>query len=377
MEKRFVYADNAATTRVSDEVVAAMLPYFTEYYGNPSAVYGFAGKAKTAIENARAQVAAALGATPGEIYFVSCGTEADNWALKGTARMLAEKGRHIISTPFEHHAILHSLNTLEKEGFEVTYLPVYDNGRVKVEDLKAAIRPDTILVSVMFANNEIGTIQPIAEIGAVCRERGILFHTDAVQAIGHVPVDVQAMNIDMLSLSGHKFHAPKGIGAMYLRKGVGIPNFMDGGGQEKNVRPGTAPIANLCAMGLSSSLLMAGREENHKRVTEIRGALLEGLTKLPDICINSPADSTPYILNFSALGVRSEIMLHFLEEKGIYVSSGSACAKGEPSHVLLAMDLARERADSAIRLSFGRYNTLDEVPVFLEAVSEALKRFRR
>ena len=249
-----------------------------------------------------------------------------------------------------------------------------------VDQVLDAVDGRTVLVSMMAVNNEVGSILPV---GQVCRQLRkayprLLIHCDAVQAFGKEPLKVgKALDVDFLTVSGHKIYAPKGCGALYIKKGSRFRPVSFGGGQEKNVRPGTEPIANLCAMGLSASLLMAEREENHKRVTEIRGALLEGLTKLPDICINSPADSTPYILNFSALGVRSEIMLHFLEEKGIYVSSGSACAKGEPSHVLLAMDLARERADSAIRLSFGRYNTLDEVPVFLEAVSEALKRFRR
>ena len=262
-------------------------------------------------------------------------------------------------------------------GVQTCALPIC---RISAQQVLDAVDGRTVLVSMMAVNNEVGSILPV---GQVCRQLRkayprLLIHCDAVQAFGKEALKVgKALDVDFLTVSGHKIYAPKGCGALYIKKGSRFRPVSFGGGQEKNVRPGTEPIANLCAMGLSASLLMAEREENHKRVTEIRGALLEGLTKLPDICINSPADSTPYILNFSALGVRSEIMLHFLEEKGIYVSSGSACAKGEPSHVLLAMDLARERADSAIRLSFGRYNTLDEVTVFLEAVSEALKRFRR
>ena len=380
MEKRFVYADNAATTRVSDEVVAAMLPYFTEYYGNPSAVYGFAGKAKTAIENARAQVATALGATPGEIYFVSCGTEADNWALKGTARMLAEKGRHIISTPFEHHAILPSLNTLEKEGFEVTYLPVYDNGRVKVEDLKAAIRPDTILVSIMFANNEIGTIQPIAEIGAVCRERGILFHTDAVQAIGHVPVDVQAMNIDMLSLSGHKFHAPKGIGAMYLRKGVGIPNFMDGGGQEKKRRAGTENVPYIVGLGKAIEIATQKLPEESKRVAALRDGLMDGLLeRIPDIKINGDRENRlPGNVNVSIKYVEGESLLMMLDMQGVCAASGSACTSGslDPSHVLMAIGLDHATAHGSLRFSFADYSTQEDIDYILEVLPPIVEKLR-
>ena len=371
MEKRFVYADNAATTRVSDEVVAAMLPYFTEYYGNPSAVYGFAGKAKTAIENARAQVAAALGATPGEIYFVSCGTEADNWALKGTARMLAEKGRHIISTPFEHHAILHSLNTLEKEGFEVTYLPVYDNGRVKVEDLKAAIRPDTILVSIMFANNEIG---------AVCRERGILFHTDAVQAIGHVPVDVQAMNIDMLSLSGHKFHAPKGIGAMYLRKGVGIPNFMDGGGQEKKRRAGTENVPYIVGLGKAIEIATQKLPEESKRVAALRDRLMDGLLeRIPDIKINGDRENRlPGNVNVSIKYVEGESLLMMLDMQGVCAASGSACTSGslDPSHVLMAIGLDHATAHGSLRFSFADYSTQEDIDYILEVLPPIVEKLR-
>ena len=370
MEKRFVYADNAATTRVSDEVVAAMLPYFTEYYGNPSAVYGFAGKAKTAIENARAQVAAALGATPGEIYFVSCGTEADNWALKGTARMLAEKGRHIISTPFEHHAILHSLNTLEKEGFEVTYLPVYDNGRVKVEDLKAAIRPDTILVSIMFANNEIGTIQPIAEIGAVCRERGILFHTDAVQA----------MNIDMLSLSGHKFHAPKGIGAMYLRKGVGIPNFMDGGGQEKKRRAGTENVPYIVGLGKAIEIATQKLPEESKRVAALRDRLMDGLLeRIPDIKINGDRENRlPGNVNVSIKYVEGESLLMMLDMQGVCAASGSACTSGslDPSHVLMAIGLDHATAHGSLRFSFADYSTQEDIDYILEVLPPIVEKLR-
>ena len=380
MEKRFVYADNAATTRVSDEVVAAMLPYFTEYYGNPSAVYGFAGKAKAALENARAQVAKALNATPNEIYFVSCGTEADNWALKGAAQLRRDKGRHIISTPFEHHAILHSLETLEKEGFEITYLPVYENGRVRVEDLVAAIRPDTILVSVMFANNEIGTVQPIAEIGAVCAERGILFHTDAVQAIGHVPVDVQAMNIDMLSLSGHKFHAPKGIGAMYLKKGINLPNFMDGGGQERKRRAGTESVPFIVGLGKAIELATEKLPEESKRVAALRDRLIDGLLeRIPDIKINGDREHRlPGNVNVSIKYVEGESLLMMLDMQGVCAASGSACTSGSlnPSHVLMAIGLDHATAHGSLRFTFADYSTQEDVDYILEVLPPIVEKLR-
>ena len=380
MEKRFVYADNAATTRVSDVVVAAMLPYFTEYYGNPSAVYGFAGKAKAALENARAQVAKALNATPNEIYFVSCGTEADNWALKGAAQLRRDKGRHIISTPFEHHAILHSLETLEKEGFEITYLPVYENGRVRVEDLVAAIRPDTILVSVMFANNEIGTIQPIAEIGAVCAERGILFHTDAVQAIGHVPVDVQAMNIDMLSLSGHKFHAPKGIGAMYLKKGINLPNFMDGGGQERKRRAGTESVPFIVGLGKAIELATEKLPEESKRVAALRDRLIDGLLeRIPDIKINGDREHRlPGNVNVSIKYVEGESLLMMLDMQGVCAASGSACTSGSlnPSHVLMAIGLDHATAHGSLRFTFADYSTQEDVDYILEVLPPIVEKLR-
>ena len=380
MEKRFVYADNAATTRVSDEVVAAMLPYFTEYYGNPSAVYGFAGKAKAALENARAQVAKALNATPNEIYFVSCGTEADNWALKGAAQLRRDKGRHIISTPFEHHAILHSLETLEKEGFEITYLPVYENGRVRVEDLVAAIRPDTILVSVMFANNDIGTIQPIAEIGAVCAERGILFHTDAVQAIGHVPVDVQAMNIDMLSLSGHKFHAPKGIGAMYLKKGINLPNFMDGGGQERKRRAGTENVPGIVGYGVAADRAVRTMKERTDKEIQVRDHFIERILKeIPYVKLNGDRTKRlPNNVNVSFQFIEGESMLLMLDNYGICASSGSACTSGslDPSHVLLAIGLPHEIAHGSLRMTLSEETTMEDADFVVDKLKEIVAYLR-
>ena len=377
---REIYYDNSATTRTREEAAKLVYEMLTDCYGNPSSLHRKGFAAQQRLEQARAQMAQALGCQPGEIYFTAGGTEADNLAILGAARAQQRAGRRIVTTAIEHDAVLNTVAFLESEGWEIVRLKPDHEGRISAQQVLDAVDSKTVLVSMMAVNNEVGSILPV---GQVCRQLRkayprLLIHCDAVQAFGKEPLKVgKTLDVDFLTVSGHKIYAPKGCGALYIKKGSRFRPVSFGGGQEKNVRPGTEPIANLCAMGLSASLLMAEREENHKRVTEIRGALLEGLTKLPDICINSPADSTPYILNFSALGVRSEIMLHFLEEKGIYVSSGSACAKGEPSHVLLAMDLARERADSAIRLSFGRYNTLDEVPVFLEAVSEALKRFRR
>lgn len=375
-----IYYDNSATTRTREEAAKLVYEMLTDCYGNPSSLHRKGFQAQKRLDTAREQVARSLGCQSSEIYFTSGGTDADNIAILGAARAQRRLGNRIVTTAFEHDAVLNTVKYLESEGWEIVRLTPDQNGQITAQQVLDAVDDKTVLVSMMAVNNEVGSILPV---GQVCRQLRkayprLLIHCDAVQAFGKEALKVgKALDVDFLTVSGHKIYAPKGCGALYIKKGSRFRPVSFGGGQEKNVRPGTEPIANLCAMGLSASLLMAEREENHKRVTEIRGALLEGLTKLPDICINSPADSTPYILNFSALGVRSEIMLHFLEEKGIYVSSGSACAKGEPSHVLLAMDLARERADSAIRLSFGRYNTLDEVPVFLEAVSEALKRFRR
>lgn len=375
-----IYYDNSATTRTREEAAKLVYEMLTDCYGNPSSLHRKGFQAQKRLDTAREQVARSLGCQSSEIYFTSGGTDADNIAILGSARAQRRLGNRIVTTAFEHDAVLNTVKYLESEGWEIVRLTPDQNGQITAQQVLDAVDDKTVLVSMMAVNNEVGSILPV---GQVCRQLRkayprLLIHCDAVQAFGKEALKVgKTLDVDFLTVSGHKIYAPKGCGALYIKKGSRFRPVSFGGGQEKNVRPGTEPIANLCAMGLSASLLMAEREENHKRVTEIRGALLEGLTKLPDICINSPADSTPYILNFSALGVRSEIMLHFLEEKGIYVSSGSACAKGEPSHVLLAMDLARERADSAIRLSFGRYNTLDEVPVFLEAVSEALKRFRR
>lgn len=375
-----IYYDNSATTRTREEAAKRVYEMLTSCYGNPSSLHRKGFEAQQQLELARGQVAASLGCQSSEIYFTSGGTEADNIAILGVARAQKRRGNRIVTTAIEHDAVLNTVRFLEEEGWEIVRLEPDSNGQISPEQVLEAVNERTVLVSMMAVNNEVGSILPV---GSVCRQLHrrwpqVLIHCDAVQAWCKEPLRLgKNPDVDLMSVSGHKIYAPKGIGALYVKKGSRLRPVSFGGGQEKNIRPGTEGIANACAMGLAAELLMGEREENHKRVSEIRQMLLDGLTKLPDICINSPADGTPYILNFSALGVRSEIMLHFLEEKGVYVSSGSACAKGGASHVLSAMGLSHERADSAIRLSFGRYNTPEEVPVFLAALEEGLERFRR
>lgn len=375
-----IYYDNSATTRTREEAAKLVYEMLTECYGNPSSLHRKGFEAQKRLDKAREQVASSLGCQSSEIYFTSGGTEADNIAILGAARAQKRRGNRIVTTAFEHDAVLNTVKYLESEGWEIVRLMPDANGQITPEQVLEAVDDKTVLVSIMAVNNEIGSILPIGAISRQLRRKypQLLIHCDAVQAYCKEPIKLgKTMDVDFLSVSGHKIYAPKGCGALYIKKGTRFRPVTFGGGQEKNVRPGTEGIANACAMGLSASLLMQEREENHKRITQIRDALLEGLTNLPDICINSPADAAPYILNFSALGVRSEIMLHFLEEKGIYVSSGSACAKGGASHVLASMGMDHQRADSAIRLSFGRYNTLEEVPVFLQALQEGLNRFRK
>lgn len=375
-----IYYDNSATTKTREEAAKLVYEMLTECYGNPSSLHRKGFEAQKRLDKAREQVASSLGCQSSEIYFTSGGTEADNIAILGAARAQKRRGNRIVTTAFEHDAVLNTVKYLESEGWEIIRLMPDANGQITPEQVLEAVDDKTVLVSIMAVNNEIGSILPIGAISRQLRRKypQLLIHCDAVQAYCKEPIKLgKTMDVDFLSVSGHKIYAPKGCGALYIKKGTRFRPVTFGGGQEKNVRPGTEGIANVCAMGLSASLLMQEREENHKRITQIRDALLEGLTNLPDICINSPADATPYILNFSALGVRSEIMLHFLEEKGIYVSSGSACAKGGASHVLASMGMDHQRADSAIRLSFGRYNTLEEVPVFLQALQEGLNRFRK
>ena len=375
-----IYYDNSATTKTREEAAKLVYEMLTECYGNPSSLHRKGFEAQKRLDKAREQMASSLGCQSSEIYFTSGGTEADNIAILGAARAQKRRGNRIVTTAFEHDAVLNTVKYLESEGWEIVRLMPDANGQITPEQVLEAVDDKTVLVSIMAVNNEIGSILPIGAISRQLRRKypQLLIHCDAVQAYCKEPIKLgKTMDVDFLSVSGHKIYAPKGCGALYIKKGTRFRPVTFGGGQEKNVRPGTEGIANVCAMGLSASLLMQEREENHKRITQIRDALLEGLTNLPDICINSPADATPYILNFSALGVRSEIMLHFLEEKGIYVSSGSACAKGGASHVLASMGMDHQRADSAIRLSFGRYNTLEEVPVFLQALQEGLNRFRK
>ena len=375
-----IYYDNSATTRTREESAKLVYEMLTDCYGNPSSLHRRGFLAQQRLDKAREQTAETLGCQSGEIYFTSGGTEADNIAILGAARAQQRMGKKIVTTAIEHDAVLNTVKFLEGEGWEIVRLKPDREGKITAQQVLDAVDNQTVLVSMMAVNNEVGSVLPVAQVSRLLRKEypRVLLHCDAVQAWCKQPLRLgKALDVDFLSVSGHKIYAPKGCGALYVKKGSRLRPVSFGGGQEKNIRPGTEGIANLCAMGLSAQLLTAESAENHSRVTLIRDALLEGLTKLPDICINSPADATPYILNFSALGVRSEIMLHFLEEKGIYVSSGSACAKGGASHVLQAMGLERERADSAIRLSFGRYNTPEQVPLFLEAREEGLKRSRR
>ncbi len=375
-----IYLDNAATTRVRPEVAEAVLPAMTETYGNASSVHSFGREAKKAMEKARAQVAAAIGAKKEEIYFTAGGSEADNWAIKGAAHALRRKGLHIITTAIEHHAVLHTCQALEKEGFEVTYLPVDEYGSVTPEQVEAAIRPDTILVSVMAANNEIGTIEPIAEIGAVCRAHKVLFHTDAVQAVGHMPLDVAAMQIDMLSLSGHKFYAPKGVGALYIRTGVRIENLIEGGAQERNRRAGTENVPAIVGMGRAIELITAEMAEENARISGLRDRLIAGiLDAIPESRLNGhPTKRLPGNVNVSIRYIEGEALLLSLDMAGIAASSGSACTSGslDPSHVLLAIGLPHEIAHGSLRLTIGRDNTQDEIDRVLEELPKIVSRLR-
>ena len=377
----FVYADNAATTSVSKTALDAMLPYLTEYYGNPSSLYAFAQKATEAVAEARATVAACLGAaSPREIYFTSGGSEADNQAIMSAARLGARKGKkHLISTKFEHHAVLHTLKRLEKEGYEVTLLDVHEDGVVRLEDVAAAIREDTCLVTIMFANNEIGTVQPITEIGALCREKGIPFHTDAVQAAGHMPIDVEKMNIDMLSISGHKFHAPKGVGALYCRKNIPLFNLIEGGAQERGKRAGTENVAGIVAMAAALKESVDNMEEDSKKMIAMRDKLFAELSKIPHSKINGSLEHhVPGTVNMCFEGIEGESLLLMLDTKGICASSGSACTSGslDPSHVLLALGLPHEVAHGSLRLSIGEYNTMEEIDHICQVVPQVVEYLR-
>ena len=377
----FVYADNAATTAMSRAAVEAMTPAMHQLYGNPSSLHQKGREANYALMGAREAVARCLNASAREIYFTGCGTEADNWAITEAARLGAEQGkRHIISDTIEHHAVLHTLKKLEKQGFEVTYLPVHGDGVVRLEELAAALRPDTCLVTIMFSNNEIGTVQPVREIGALCRERGVLFHTDAVQAVGHLPIDVGAQNIDMLSLSGHKFHGPRGVGALYVRRGAPLLTFIHGGAQERGFRAGTENLPAILGMAAALDDAVAHMAENSAYVASLRDALIEKLSAIPHAALNGDRERRlPGNVNFCFEGIEGESLLLLLDDKGVAASSGSACTSGslDPSHVLLALGLPHEIAHGSLRLSLSAYNTMEEVDYILEQVPQVVRELRQ
>ncbi len=382
MKKRFVYADNAATTKVSNSAYNAMLPYLKDNYANPSSIYSIALDAKAAIDKARKQAADAIGALPEEIYFTSCGTESNNWAIKCGANLAAKKGKnHIITTNFEHHAVLNPCKRLEKEGFKVTYLPVNSEGLITVDQLKNAITDETGLVTIMYVNNEIGTILPIPEIAAVCKEKGILFHTDAIQAIGHIEIDVKKQNIDMLSLSGHKIFAPKGIGLLYIKKGIRLPNLLDGGGQERGLRGGTENIAYILALGQALKDISKNIKQREQKVKALRDKLLDGiLSNVPKVRVNgSLTHRVCGNLNVSFEGVEGESILLLLDAYGICASSGSACTSGslDPSHVLLAIGLPHAIAHGSLRISILDENDEEDIDYIIEVIPKIISRLRK
>ena len=377
---RNVYLDNAATTALSPKVLEQMMPYLTTIYGNPSSPHSFGQEARKGVDHARDQVAKALNALPEEIIFTGCGTESDNTVLFGVAERYAKKGNHIITTNVEHHAILHTCEALEKRGVEVTYLPVDENGMVTAEQVANAITDKTILVSIMFANNEVGTIMPIAEIGKVCRERGVLFHTDAVQAVGHVPIDVKAMNIDMLSLSAHKFHGPKGVGALYMKKGIRLPSYVLGGAQERNRREGTENVAGIVGLGAAIALATQTLEESAARMTKLRDKLIAGIAqRIPEVKLNGhPTMRLPNNVNYSIKYIEGESILLMLDMNGIAASSGSACTSGslDPSHVLLALGLSHEVAHGSVRLTLSDETTEEDIDYVLDVLPKVAERLR-
>ena len=380
MEKKVIYLDNAATTKTKPEVVEAMLPYFTEKFGNPSSVYSFAGQNKTAVTEAREAIAKALNAPTADVYFTAGGSESDNWALKATMEAYKDKGNHLITSKIEHHAILHTCEYLEKQGCEVTYLDVDENGIVDLEQLKAAIRPTTVLISIMYANNEIGTIQPVKEIGQIAKEHGVLFHTDAVQAFGHVPMDVAAENIDMLSASGHKINGPKGIGFLYIRKGLKLRSLIHGGGQERKRRAGTENVPGIVGFGKAAELAQNSMEERVKKEAELRDYLIERvLTEIPYTRLNGHRTKRlPNNANFSFQFIEGESLLIMLDMKGICASSGSACTSGslDPSHVLLAIGLPHEIAHGSLRLTLSEETTREEIDYTVDQLKEIVTNLR-
>lgn len=378
--KKIIYMDNAATTAVSQEALETMMPFFRENFGNPSTIYSVGRNAKKELEIARERVAKALGASPKEIFFTSCGTESDNWAIKGAAFEGLKKGKnHIITSKIEHHAVLHTVQYLEKKGFDVTYLDVDSQGLVNPKDVENAITEKTALVTIMYANNEIGTIEPIEEIGKICKDKGVLFHTDAVQAVGHVPIDVKKQNIDMLSLSAHKFHGPKGIGALYIRKGVRIETFMEGGAQESGKRAGTENTAEIAALGKAIETACTEIEEKNSKLIKKRDKLISELLKIERSRLNGHREKRlPGNVNISFEGIEGESLLLLLDIAGICASSGSACTSGslDPSHVLLAIGLPHEIAHGSLRLSLDESNTDEEIDFVIAEVSKAVKRLR-
>ena len=375
-----IYVDNAATTKMNAAVAEEMIPFMTEFYGNPSSIYLEGREAKRAVEKSREQVAKAISAEPKEIYFTGSGTEADNWAVRSAASAYSNKGKHIITSSVEHHAVLHTCQDLEKQGYEVTYLPVDEFGRVSVEDLRNSIRPDTILVSIMFANNEIGTIMPVKEIGAVCRENGVLFHTDAVQAIGMCEINVEELNIDMLSLTAHKFHGPKGAGALYVRQGVKLTPFITGGAQERGKRAATENVPGIVGLGKAIELAAENIPERQKKLSELRDYYIEKvLNKIPYSRLNGhPKDRLPGNANISFQFIEGEGMLLRLDMKGISASSGSACTSGslDPSHVLLAIGLKHEEAHGSLRVSFDETNTKEQVDYIVDELADIIELLR-
>jgi len=380
MTERFVYLDHAATTPVKDEVFEAMLPYLKDKFGNPSSIYSIGRESKKAIEDAREKVAQAIGAQSKEVFFTGSGTEADNWAIKGIAYANRQKGNHIITSSIEHHAVLHTCQYLESDGFEVTYLPVDENGLVDPEQVRNAIKPNTTLITIMFANNEIGTIQPVAEIGKIAREKGIYFHTDAVQAAGNVHINVEDMNIDLLSMSAHKFYGPKGVGALYIRKGTKITSFLHGGAQERSRRASTENVAGIVGMGKAIELATRNLDEHAKKLMELRDRTIdEVMKKIPFVRLNGDRNKRlPGNVNFSFEFIEGESLLLMLDMKGIAASSGSACTSGslDPSHVLLAIGLPHEIAHGSLRLTFGEDNTHEDIDYLMEVLPPIVERLR-